>query len=374
MVGGSSPSAPVIINSKSSNVWSGRPIPSEQSTLGIGVLPKYAEIVRHRLIKSNLLNRQKKPIKTTELVIFPITDFTIIPSLLNDINYQFQQIEFPNRMEEEPISELLQKEFPHVRWEDISLKYDRVGEIAIMKLNSTIASSSIRRRVGELILSGTPKLKTVLNKSDVVEGINRVYPVEHLAGKKIWQTWHQEYGVLILVDLRAYFNPRLAEEHHRVAMSVKPNEKILDLFTGVGSFALHCTKESQCDVAAIDINHHAIQALQRSIKRNKLQGKIHPIIGDSSSILRVRSYFDRIIINLPQVSVNYLPYSAKLLKKGGIITFYQFIPKSETPRKFIRELILKKLANINSYKEQYFKVGREVSPSRIQVNIDLQIS
>ncbi|MFX1504635.1 MAG: class I SAM-dependent methyltransferase family protein [Promethearchaeota archaeon] len=254
------------------------------------------------------------------------------------------------------------------------MKYDRLGEIAIMKLDSTITPNSIRQRVGELILSGTPKLKTVLNKSDIVEGINRVYPIEHLAGEKMWQTWHQEYGVLILVDLRAYFNPRLAEEHHRVALSVKPNEKILDLFTGVGSFAIHCTKESECDVVAIDINPFAIHALQRSIKRNKLQGTIHPIIGDSSQILTIQRYFDRVIINLPQVSVDYLPYSANLLKKGGIITLYQFISKSETLEKDIRDLISKKLVNVNSYKEQYFKVGREVSPSRIQVNIDLQIN
>jgi tRNA (guanine37-N1)-methyltransferase len=374
LVGGSSPSAPVIINSKLINVWSGRPIPSEQSTLGIGVLPKDAEIVRQRLIKSNLLNHQKKPIKINKLVIFPITDSTIIPSLLSDIYFQFQQLEFPKILEKESVSKRLQKEFPHVQWGEVSLKYDRLGEIAILKLNSHIISSSIRRRVGELILSSAPKLKTVLNKSDIVEGINRVYPIEHLAGKKIHQTWHQEYGVFILVDLRAYFNPRLAEEHHRVAMSVKPNEKILDLFTGVGSFALHCAKESPCDVAAIDINPYAIYALQRSSKKNKLQGTIHPIIGDSSRILTMQSYFDRVIINLPQVSLNYLSYSAKLVKEGGIITLYQFISKSETLEKDIRDLISKKLGNVNSYKELYFKVGREVSPSRIQVNIDLQIN
>ncbi|MFW9903601.1 MAG: class I SAM-dependent methyltransferase family protein [Candidatus Thorarchaeota archaeon] len=374
MVGGSSPSAPVIISFKLSNVWSGGPITSKPTTIGIGVLPKDAEIVRHRLIKFNLLHHHKIPIKTDKLVIFPITDSTTIPSLLSDINYQFQQLEFSNRKEKESISVKLQKEYPHINWGDISLKYDRLGEIAIMKLNSSITFSSIRQRIGELILSATPKLKTVLNKSDIVEGINRIYPIEHLAGKEIWQTWHQEYGVLIFVDLRAYFNPRLAEEHHRVALSVKPDEKILDLFTGVGSFALHCSKESQCEVVAIDINPYSIHALQRSIKRNKLQGTIHPIIGDSSRILVAKRYFDRVIINLPQVSVDYLPYSAKLLKKGGIITFYQFISKSETFEKDIRDLISKKLVNVNSYKEQYFKVGREVSPSRIQVNIDLQIN
>jgi tRNA (guanine37-N1)-methyltransferase len=308
------------------------------------------------------------------LVFFPITDPKLIPRLLSDITFKFQQKEFPSRLEQEPIRKDLQKEFPNINWEDISLKFDQLGEIAVLKLESTITTQPIRQRVGELILSRSPKLKAVLNKSDIVEGIKRIYPIEHLAGEKIWQTWHQEYGVFIFVDLRAYFNPRLAEEHHRVAMSVNPGEKILDLFTGVGSFALHCAKESSCDIVAIDINPYAIHALQRSIKRNKLQGTIYPIIGDSLNILKLKSHFDRIIINLPQVSVNYLPYGATLLKKKGIITFYQFVSKSETPETHIREIVSKKLANVISYKEQYFKVGREVSPSRIQANVDLQIN
>ncbi|UCG02361.1 MAG: methyltransferase domain-containing protein [Candidatus Heimdallarchaeota archaeon] len=356
------------------NVWSGEPIPNEQSTLGVGVPLKDAEMVRHRLIKSKLLLQQKKPIKTKELVFFPITDPKQIPSLLSDITFEFQQKLFSSRLEQEPIKLCLQKEFPHIKWEDISLKYDQIGEIAVLKLNSSITSQSIRQRVGELILSRSPRLKAVINKSDIVVGVKRVYPIEHLAGKRIWQSWHQEYGVFIFIDLRAYFNPRLAEEHHRVAMSVNPGERILDLFTGVGSFALHCAKKTSCDVVAIDINSYAINALKRSIKKNKLKGNINPIIGDSLNILRLQSHFDRVIINLPQVSVNYLPYGAKLLKKGGIITFYQFISKSETPETQIRHKVSKELGDVISYKEQYIKVGREVSPSRIQVNIDLQIN
>ncbi|UCG90544.1 MAG: methyltransferase domain-containing protein [Candidatus Heimdallarchaeota archaeon] len=326
------------------------------------------------MIKANLILYHKKPIKTTDFVFFPITDYKQIPKLLSDISFKFQQWEFPSRSKQEPIIESLQKEFPNINWEEISLKFDQLGEIAILKLDPSCTSLSVRQRVGELILSRSLRLKAVLNKNDIIKGAERLYPIEYLAGEKIWQTWHQEYGVFIFVDLeRAYFNPRLAEEHHRVAMSVKPGETILDLFTGVGSFALHCAKGSPCTIVAIDINPYAIDALQRSIKKNKLQGDIHSIIGDSRKILRLQDYFDRIIINLPQKSVKYLPYAAKLLKKGGIITFYQFILKFENPEEKIRKLISKNLAHINSYKELYIKVGRDVSPSRVQVNVDLQL-
>lgn len=326
------------------------------------------------MVKSNLIISNKKPIKSQDCVFFPINDPTQIPKILGDISYKFQKWEFPSRSEQESIVESLQKEYPNLNWDGISLKFDQLGEIAVLKLDPSLTTLSFRQRVGELILSRFSRLKAVLNKRDIIKGAKRLYPVEYLAGKKIWQSWHQEYGVFIFVDLeRAYFNPRLAEEHHRVAMSVNPGEIILDMFTGVGSFALHCAKESQCRIVAIDINPSAIHALKRSVKRNKLQGNIHPIIGDSRNILRFQGYFDRIIINLPYESVNYLPYAAKLLKKGGIITFYQFISKFEKPKVQIHNMISRKLGNINSYKELYIKVGREVSPSRVQVNVDLQL-
>jgi tRNA (guanine37-N1)-methyltransferase len=321
-----------------------------------------------------LLLTNRKPIKKSNFVFFPITNQKPVPTLLNDIPFRIQQCAFPKRSRQEPISEFLRKEFPDINWEEISLKFDQLGEIAVLKLDPTCTTVSFRKRVGELILSRSSTFKAILNKRDIIEGAERVYPTEHLAGEKTWKSWHQEYGVSIFIDLkRAYFNPRLAEEHHRVAMSVIPGEKILDLFTGVGPFALHCAKGSPCDVVAIDINPYAIYALQRSIKRNKLLGNIHPIIGDSRNILRLQGHFDRIIINLPQISGNFLPYAAKLSKKGGIITFYQFITKVENPEEQIRDLISKNLANINSYKEIYIKVGREVSPSRVQVNVDLKI-
>ncbi|MFX0052509.1 MAG: hypothetical protein ACFE8U_14585, partial [Candidatus Hermodarchaeota archaeon] len=91
-------------------------------------------------------------------------------------------------------------------------------------------------------------------------------------------------------------------------------------------------------------------------------------------ILKKQHYFDRVIINLPHFSGNFLSYASKLVKKKGILTFYHFIPKTENPKEKFQKLIEKELLNINSYKELYFKVGREVSPSRIQINVDLQIT
>jgi tRNA (guanine37-N1)-methyltransferase len=250
-----------------------------------------------------------------------------------------------------------------------------MGEIGVLKLDPNNTSLTFRRRVGELLLSNSTKIKAVINKIQTIEGIERIYPIEYLAGEKITQSWHQEYGIFINFDIKTtYFNPRLAEEHNRVAISGFSGERILDLFCGVGSFALHCAKRFSCKIVAVDINPYAIYALKRSIIRNHLNERIFPVIGDSSLIFQSKKYFNRIIMNLPQRAVDFLPYAASMIKKGGIITLYQFIPKSENPETDIRRLIAEKIDKVNSYKVLFIKVGREVSPSKVQMNVDLQIA
>jgi len=342
--------------------------------LGVGISPKDAEKVRLRLKNSKLLISGLKPLKVGNLIFFPIGRNNSISDLLYDVFFQIQKQEFPKRQIQNSLVDFLKLELPNERWDEISLKYDQCGEIAILKLDPLKTSLPIRRKVGKAILMQNQRIKTVLNKSDIISGSKRVFPIEVLAGERKYQTWHKEYGINIYVDFKkAYFNPRLAEEHHRVAISVQSSDKILDLFTGVGPFALHCAKQTKCTVIAVDVNFEAIDALRRSINRNKLQGEISSIVGDSRKVINSRHYFDRVIINLPQKSVDFLSYAAKLVKKGGIITFYQFIPQSEDPKKQIRQLIRERLEQVNSYKEIFIQVGREVSPSRVQMNIDLQM-
>ncbi|MHA1975948.1 MAG: class I SAM-dependent methyltransferase [Candidatus Hodarchaeales archaeon] len=344
------------------------------SSIGVKIPRLQAEKARLLLQMAGILLKTKKIIKDREFVYFPISDSTTISDILKDLEYQLEFHIFPENFLKSSIMDSLKQEFPDEPWDTISIKFDQIGEIGLLRLDSETTSRVFRQKVANEILNYYPKINAVMNKLDITEGIKRVYPIEYLAGERIYESWHKEYGVLIKIDLKhAYFNPRLAEEHRRLSLEVAYGERILDLFTGVGPFSLHCTKQQECEVVAVDINPFAIKSLQASIMRNKLKGKVIPILGDAGKLFSVKRYFDRIIINLPNQSINYLVYASKLAKNGGIINFYQFIEKNDRPQQLLSTLISEKLKDFCEYEILVNRVGREVSPSKIQLNVDLRI-
>ena len=327
--------------------------------------------------EGKFLDNSKKIVNNTKYVYFPVTDTNSLPPQISKFKYELTEFEFPKSERKFSIASRLKDEFSSMNWENISAKFDQIGTIGLLRINTKEIKEPVRKRIGEIIVENSPKIETVINKIENINGDIRTYSFEHLAGKLNHCTWHREYGIVIKTDLKnAFFNPRLAEEHKRISEDIVENEKILDLFTGVGPFALHCAHKKQCTVYAIDINKFAINCLMSSMKKNKLRGKINPVIGDAGKILRRRGIFDRVIINLPEESLNYLEYAIKLINHidGGIINLYQFIKKVDSPTEYIHTLITEKLKNTGEIKFLRIKSGREVSPSRIQMNIDLQVS
>ena len=354
--------------------WRVKRIEYSSSSLGVKLLLNQAEEARLLLTKVQALCIDKKIFRDTEYVYFPIIRGEKIDEILKGFDFQIVKIKFPYKKKKVKILNILKTEFPDELWEEISLKFDQIGSISLLRLDPETTTKEFRERTGELIIKTQPKIKTAVNKLDITSGIERIFPVEHLSGVKNYKSWHREYSVYIKVDLeKAYFNPRLAEEHRKLSLEIKEGEQVLDLFTGVGPFALHCAKAIECQVYAVDINPYAIKCLKESIRRNKLKGEIYPIIGDSGKILNRNTSYNRIIINLPGKSIDYLELAARFVKKNGLINFYQFIEKVKYPVQFMESLIGEKLKNTQMYKIQDIQVGRDVSPSKIQMNVSIQI-
>jgi tRNA (guanine37-N1)-methyltransferase len=213
---------------------------------------------------------------------------------------------------------------------------DFVGDIAIIEIPPEL--DAYKGVIGEAILKLHENMRTVLAKAGVVSGTYRLREFNVIAGEPKTRTIHKEYSCQYYVDLAtAYFSPRLSYEHSRVASLVKEGEIVIDLFASVGPFGILIAKtRGNVKVYSVDVNPRAIDFLKRNIRLNRVEGKVHPILGDAKQVVeeRLSAVADRVIMNLPEKSIEFVDVACKALKPaGGVVHFYGFVNASDSLEK-----------------------------------------
>jgi tRNA (guanine37-N1)-methyltransferase len=254
---------------------------------------------------------------------------------------------------------------------------DFVGNIAIVEIPSEL--SRYKEDIGEAILHAHNPTKTVLAKSGAVEGIYRTREFELIAGMNKTSTVYKEYGNVYHVDVaRAYFSPRLSSEHNRVAQSVKEGETVVDLFAGVGPFAVPIAKNlKNVLVYAVDINPSAVELLKKNILANRVEQQIIPVFGDARQVVKeyLAGKADHVIMNLPETALDFVDIACEALKpEGGLVHYYSFVKDSD-PTIVAKDELTKAATKIGRQIEKFVlaKTVREVSPYTWQVVVDAKI-
>ena len=205
-------------------------------------------------------------------------------------------------------------------------RHELVGGIAIMQDRDPTGAVKI--------LSSRPSLHTVVYAVGEVSGDYRTREFEILAGKPTTRTELIEYGHRFTVDLAgAYFSARLSTERQRILAQVQEDEKILDMFAGVGPFAITLAAKAEFIVAS-DLNPHAIVLMLENIAQNRVKNVL-PMFEDARRLAEILPWkFDRIVMNLPLAGTEFLTEAFRLCGPGGMIHFYALVSaKGEhTPR------------------------------------------
>jgi tRNA (guanine37-N1)-methyltransferase len=254
---------------------------------------------------------------------------------------------------------------------------DFVGAIAIVEIPSELLN--YKKIVGEAILKAHKQTSTVLAKSGAVEGVYRLRDFEVIAGAEKTVTVYREYGCVYQVDVaKTYFSPRLSSEHNRVAAQVKTGETVVDLFAGVGPFAIPIAKKHEdVRVYAIDVNPDAVAFLKRNIAVNRAEKKVIPILGDASQVVReqLSGKADRVIMNLPETALEFVNVACEALKpEGGIMHYYSFV-KASDPLEATKVRLTEAVRQNNRKVKNILlaKTVREVAPYTWQVVVDAEI-
>jgi tRNA (guanine37-N1)-methyltransferase len=249
-------------------------------------------------------------------------------------------------------AELLKDKLPSHLLPNLPKAIDFVGDMAIIEVAPELATSE--SMIGEAILETHKHVRTVLAKAGAVSGTYRLREFSVIAGELKTETIHKEHGCQYYVDIaKVYFSPRLSYEHKRVASLVKEGETVVDLFSGVGPFAILIAKTHEnVKVYAVDLNPNAIELLKRNIRLNRVEGKVHPILADARQAIeeKLSGIADRLIMNLPEKAIEFVDVACKALRPdGGIVHFYSFLSVSDS----LENLKLR-------FAEEVEKCGREV--------------
>ena len=322
---------------------------------------KFLKVLKTKLPNEPFLDRRIKVKHEDAYVFFPLIkdkekiniligrisnqlNFDIVSAEgIAEVNYKFQTIE-----------EVLVGELPDHVLKLVPKSYDIIGKIAIVEFDqiNIINDKNVlfyKKKVAEALISINKSVKTVYEKLSEVKGKYRLKDLKIIHGDDNPETIHKENGCLFKLDVKkTYFTPRLVFERKRVSSgSFKKQEIIVDMFAGVGPFSIQIAKNNDAKIYAFDVNPSAYKYLIKNIDINKIKGEVIPHNMDVKKLLNpdnklgnyLKHKIDRIIMNLPEQSVNFLDVACFLMKKSnGIIHFYQFCEKPDPIKRGITNL------------------------------------
>ncbi|EMA47925.1 class I SAM-dependent methyltransferase [Halococcus saccharolyticus] len=196
--------------------------------------------------------------------------------------------------------------------------YERLGDIVLLREDDTERA----QRIADAVMDSSIPAKTVLNRASKIEGEFRTREWDVLAGEST-QTVHREYNYAFALDVaEVYFSPRLATERHRVVQQAATDERIVDMFAGVGPFAIPFAGRG-AQVIAVDRNPVAIEYLRENVRRNDVDERIEAIEGDVREIAAgIEHEADRIVMNLPHSADAFLDTAIELAGEECVLHYY----------------------------------------------------
>jgi len=245
--------------------------------------------------------------------------------------------------------------------------YDIVGDLIII-------NDIVKRKEAKKLIKTHKSVKVVLKKTKKYSGKFRLPKLKIIAGEKRKETIHKENNVRLKLNLeKVYFSSRMATERKRIFLQVKDGERVLVMFSGCGVYPVVISKNTKAkEIYGIEINPQAYRYALENLKLNKINN-VKLFLGDVKKVIPRLKKNDRVLMPLPKGGEDYLDLALKVVRKKGIIHFYDFLHEDEFDK------AIEKIDKACKKKRKKYKILKLVkcgqfSPRVYRICVDFKIN
>jgi tRNA wybutosine-synthesizing protein 2 len=190
-----------------------------------------------------------------------------------------------------------------------------------------IGDSPRPAEVGEALLALHGEAETVLARHGI-SGEHREPSVEVIAGDGDTETVHTEHGTRYAMDLaEVMFSPGNKAERARMGDIVTADERVLDMFAGIGYFTLPMARAG-AHVTAVERNPTAFRFLVENVMLNDVDERVHPYRADCRDVVpgfAEEGRADRVVMGYYDAH-EYLDSALDALAPGGVLHMHEATP------------------------------------------------
>jgi tRNA (guanine37-N1)-methyltransferase len=312
------------------------------------------EATRSRLAEADLLDRRHRIDVEGDQIYLPVSDPTAVPDDLAVVTHPVEA-----RDRQTSPADLL-------GWEPT---YERVGSVVVLDEDDPDRASE----AAAAVMSSDVPCETVVGRASKVTGEFRTREFDLLAGDGT-ETVHREYGHEFLLDIAAvYFSPRLATERHRVAEQTDEGDRVVDMFAGVGPFAVPIAARG-ARVLAVDKNPAAARYCRENSRRNGVADRAEVREADVRDVAAdADGDADRVVMNLPHSAHEFLPAAVAFAGEDCTVHYYDIQAEDDPfgPARRAAEAVVEETAYGVSVVDE--RVVRSYAPHELNVRVDLRL-
>jgi tRNA (guanine37-N1)-methyltransferase len=283
-----------------------------------------AESVRRALLAEGVLRTELRAAHSDDDVVFALVRAPSqpLPSV------RIEEREFDDPAAPEPVSYRDALALPDEVRRSLPRSFDVVGDVVLIRIPDALRPHA--PAVGAALLGFVPGAR-IVGLDLGVHGETRLRRLERLAGGGPWTTTHHENGLALDVDLEgAYFSPRLAREHAKVASAVRLGERVIDFACGIGPFGAAIVHDPRArELVAVDMNARATELAERNLRRAGPTSRFRVVTSTIEAFAPSAGACDRAILNVPHGGVKYLATVGATVASGGTLHYYELTERPE---------------------------------------------